>query len=142
MVDWLGGGWSEGVSKTVATLPEVPGLTGAVTLAVSSGPKSELRVSWRYVDGVASPAGVATEGTATEGTATEREGAALELTIGAEDAADLLAGRVEPSVSFMRGRLKASGDGALLIGFLRSTADPAFDRWRRQAAAVASPPPA
>jgi hypothetical protein len=37
----------------------------------------------------------------------------------------------------MRGRLKASGDGGLLLGFLRSTTDSKFVAWREKVAALA-----
>ncbi len=35
-------------------------------------------------------------------------------------------GEMEPSVAFMRGRLKATGDGGLLLGLLASTATDSY----------------
>jgi hypothetical protein len=87
--------------------------------------KREVRLRWRYDEGHphpdASPSGPSD----------------LELTIGAGDAADLFRGRSEASVSFMRGRLKAAGDGSLLLAFLESTATPGFDSWRDRALGLA-----
>ena len=66
------------------------------------------------------------------------DGAELALTAAAADAADVLAGRVEPSVAFMRGRLKASGEGGLLLAFLASTATDDFEEWRSRVGAVST----
>jgi putative sterol carrier protein len=60
----------------------------------------------------------------------------LELTASGADALAVINGEVEPSVAFMRGRLKASGSGRLLLGFLRSTATPEFEKWRQQVEAL------
>jgi hypothetical protein len=42
-------------------------------------------------------------------------------------AAELAAGRVEPSVAFMQGRMKTSGDQAALLRVLAVTATPEFE---------------
>jgi hypothetical protein len=50
---------------------------------------------------------------------------------------EVVSGTVEPSVAFMRGRLKAAGHGGLLLGFLESTRSDAFQTWRRGMAGLA-----
>ena len=56
----------------------------------------------------------------------------LMLTIARDDAQAVASGEVEPSVAYMRGRLKASGDGALLLGLLASTATESYRDWLRR----------
>jgi hypothetical protein len=50
----------------------------------------------------------------------------LTLTIGTDDARLIKQGELEPSVAFMRGRLKTSGDNALLLRVLAWSATPDF----------------
>lgn len=52
----------------------------------------------------------------------------LSLSLSAQDAAEVRAGRLAPSVAFMQGRLKTAGDNALLLQVLGWTASPAFDQ--------------
>jgi hypothetical protein len=54
----------------------------------------------------------------------------------AADAAEVFSGRVEPSVAFMRGRLKATGEGSVLLAFLESTTSDGYDGWREGIAGV------
>ena len=117
--------WAAEAGELWSLLPGVPGADGTVTLSVAVAPRKEASVHWRYESGqvVAGGAGAG-------------EAAALTLTTNAADAADLLAGRVDPSVAFMRGRLKAAGEGGLLLGFLASTATEGFEAWRSRVGAV------
>jgi hypothetical protein len=50
----------------------------------------------------------------------------LTLTLSTDDARAVKDGRLEPSVAFMQGRLKTSGDNALLLRVLKWSATPAF----------------
>jgi hypothetical protein len=50
----------------------------------------------------------------------------LTLTIGTDEAGLLKDGELDPSVAFMRGRLKSTGDNALLLRILAWSATPAF----------------
>lgn len=50
----------------------------------------------------------------------------LTLTIGTDDAQLIKQGELEPSVAFMQGKLKTSGDNALLLRVLAWSATPAF----------------
>ncbi len=110
-------------------LPDAPGTEGTVSLAVAVAPRREVAVHWTYRQGR-----VITGGTG------PGDSPVLALSLGAVDAAEVLSGRVEPSVAFMRGRLKAAGEGSVLLAFLASTATDAFEKWRAQAEAVGARP--
>lgn len=129
MVEWLSPEWAAGVGGLWHLLPPVPHSSGTLSLAFVVAPRSEVAVHWAYEEGkvVSGGAGASSE-------------ARLALSLPAGDAADVLSGRVEPSVAFMRGRLKASGDGALLLGFLASTVTPDFEAWRQRVAEITPVP--
>lgn len=129
MTEWLGPEWAEQAGALFDRLPTAGGANGTVCLAVATAPRREVAIHWRYEDGraVSGASGVAAD-------------ADLSLSMAAADAREVFSGRVEPSVAFMRGRLKASGDGALLLSFLRSTAEPSFVAWREAVAGVAAVP--
>jgi SCP-2 sterol transfer family len=61
----------------------------------------------------------------------------LTLTIGTDEARLVKEGELDPSVAFMRGRLKSSGDNALLLRILAWTTTPAFTEalaaWSKEA---------
>jgi predicted lipid carrier protein YhbT len=65
----------------------------------------------------------------------------LTLSLAPEDARAILEGRLSPSVAYMQGRLKASGDNELLLKVLEWSASPAFAKalqeWRGQFEAIA-----
>lgn len=126
-MDWLGEEWASEAAAAVGMLPYAPGESGTVSFAVAEGTgkkRKEAGFHWRY-----------DEGKAVDGEAGVDPEADLVLLIADADATELLSGLVEPSVSFMRGRLKASGDGGLLLGFLRSTTDPKYESWRKKVGA-------
>ena len=129
MADWLSPEWAEEAAGLCRLLPEAPGADGTVTWSFSIAPRKEVGFHWRYEHGKVA--------TAEAGPAAEAD---LTLTLAAADAADVLAGRVEPSVAFMRGRLKASGDGGLLLAFLESTTSAGYPAWRDGVAALAPVP--
>ncbi len=129
MADWLSPEWAEEAAALCHLLPEAPGADATVTLSLASAPRREVCFHWRYEKGRVTGWGAGPVGDAE-----------LALSLAAADAADVLAGRVEPSVAFMRGRLKATGDGAVLLAFLESTTVAAFEGWR-QAVAALSPVP-
>jgi putative sterol carrier protein len=52
----------------------------------------------------------------------------LTLTISADDASLVKKGELEPSVAFMQGKLKSTGDNALLLSILAWSATPAFTK--------------
>lgn len=61
----------------------------------------------------------------------------LALTIGTDDARLVKDGELDPSVAFMRGRLKSTGDNALLLRILAWSATPAYTKalaaWSKEA---------
>ncbi len=126
MVSWLTQDWADEAADLASLLPPVPGASGSISLAVSGGARKEVHFRWGYDGGVAG-----------SGVSSSRPEADLVLTLASPDAVDVFSGAVEPSVAFMRGRLKAAGDGGLLLGFLQSTTTPAFQAWRRGVAALA-----
>lgn len=129
MADWLSEEWAEGVGALAGSLPVVPGVTATVCLTVGLGGRREVGCHWRYDDG--SPGG---------GGGGKLPDADLLLTLAGADAAGVVSGAVTPSVAFMRGRLKAAGDGSVLLAFLASTTAPEFESWRSQVAALADVP--
>jgi hypothetical protein len=99
-------------------LPRVPGLTGTVALVVTGGSDGDVKVSARIVDGRPVAA------TAEAGPEPD-----LTLTLPVAELAAVAAGTLDPSVAFMRGRLKTSGDHGILLGVLASTADSGYASW-------------
>lgn len=119
MADWLDDEWASRFAATTAGLPEIPGASATVCLKFTGGVRKEIPVHWSYTGGVPSAGAL--------GTGPEPD---LEFTLSAADAREVLSGSVEPSVAFMRGRLKASGDGGLLLRFLEATTTKEFESWR------------
>jgi putative sterol carrier protein len=117
--------WATEVARLASELPPIPGTSGTISLTVSGARRKETSLHWRY-----------DSGTACKGEQGSKADADLVLTIAAADAVDVISGAVEPSVAFMRGRLKASGNGGLLIGFLASTTAQGYEAWREQVAAL------
>lgn len=128
MSAWLTEAWAKEVSACAAQRPAAPGAEGIVEVAVSGGPEGEVRYHWTYAGGVP-VAGQAGRAPAPD----------LAFSVTAADARALLRGEVEPSVAFMRGRLKATGDGGLLLAVLGSTTTGGFEVWRQRCAALGEP---
>ena len=125
MADWLSEEWLQGLADLADSRPPVPGITGTVSVAITIGRRDQVAYHWSYRDGVPGDGGV--------GAAADAQ---LALLAANDDAAALMSGEVEPSVAYMRGRLKASGDGALLLAYLESTATDQYREWRSHAASV------
>jgi hypothetical protein len=125
MADWPNEEWAASLAAATDGLPDVSGRSGTVQVKFTGGTRKEISVHWSYQDGVP---GIGTVGPVAD--------ADLEFTLAAPDASDVISGAVEPSVAFMRGRLKASGDGGLLLAFLQSATIEEFSTWRDQIAAA------
>ena len=121
MAEWLSEEWLKEVADQAGTRPPVAGANGTVSLAITTGRRDEVSYHWSYRDGVPGEGGV--------GAIADAD---LMLTIARDDAQAVASGEVEPSVAYMRGRLKASGDGALLLGLLASTATDSYRDWLRR----------
>jgi hypothetical protein len=126
MAAWLTQEWADEAAGLTSRLPSAPGASGSISLTVSGGKKKEAHFQWGYQNGRPG-----------EGIPSSRPDADLVLTLAGPDAVDVLSGAVDPSVAFMRGRLKAAGDGGLLLAFLLSTTSTEFQTWRRGVAALA-----
>ncbi len=126
MTAWLSEEWAGEAAALADLLPPAPGLTGTFSLAVSLGSRREIGLHWTYKDGAPGGGGPGAD-----------QDADVALTLTAADALDVFGGGVEPSVAFMRGRLKASGDGALLLEFLASTGTKQYEKWRSRVGALA-----
>ena len=124
MPDWLTLEWADKASALSGLLPHLPGADGVVSLAVSGGGRREAAFRWSYKAGMPGEAGSDVEPD-------------LSMTMASQDAVEVLSGRVEPSVAFMRGRLKTAGDNGMLLLFLDSTNSAEFGRWREAVAALA-----
>jgi hypothetical protein len=126
--EWLSEEWLKEVAALAASRPPAAGLSGTVSVAVSIARGKEVAYHWSYRDGAPGEGGMGPV-----------PDAHLVLTIGRDDARSIWTGEVEPSVAYMRGKLKASGDGALLLGLLESTATDAYRKWRQHAMDLAEP---
>jgi putative sterol carrier protein len=126
MPSWLSQEWAEEAASLTSRLPPIPDASGSIALTVSGGSRKEVHFHWAYKSGVAA-----------EGAPGPQPDADLVLTLASADAVQVFSGVVEPSVAFMRGRLKAAGDGGLLLGFLESTRSDTFETWRRGMAGLA-----
>jgi SCP-2 sterol transfer family len=126
MPSWLTQEWAADAASLASGLPPIAGASGSISLTVSAGKRKEVHFHWSYENGVAG-----------DGVPTSQPDADVVLTLASPDAVDIFAGAVEPSVAFMRGRLKAAGDGGLLLGFLQSSTTSRFQVWRQRVAALA-----
>jgi hypothetical protein len=117
--EWLSDEWLKELVALTGARPRVAGANGTVSMVITGGPAGDVSYHWSYGDGVPGDGGV--------GTAPDSD---LTLTMPRADAEAVANGNVEPSVAYMRGRLKASGNGGLLLGLLASTATDAYRVWR------------
>ena len=120
-MEWLSEEWLKDVADQAGARPPVAGANGMVSMVITTGRRDEVSYHWSYRDGIPGEGGV--------GPVADAD---LTLTITRADAEAVASGEVEPSVAYMRGRLKASGDGALLLGLLASTATDSYRDWRRR----------
>ena len=118
--------WVAEAAEQYRLLPDAGEVSGTVNFSVVVAPRREVSFHWRYEAGkpVGGGAGLDPE-------------AQLSLSADARDASEILAKQVRPEVAFMRGRLKATGQGDLLLAFLRTCSDRGFDEWRERVASLA-----
>ncbi|MBO0732438.1 MAG: SCP2 sterol-binding domain-containing protein [Acidimicrobiaceae bacterium] len=117
MPDWLSDEWLDRLAAAVAERPPAPGVTGVVETVIAIGRGKDVRIRVAYKEGEPSwsPSGDAADVTFTVPTA---------------EAQAVLTGDLEPSVGFMRGRIKTSGSPGLVLAWLQSTSTPAWAAWR------------
>jgi hypothetical protein len=123
VAEWLSEEWLKDMVAAAGTRPPVEAANGTISVTITGGPAGEVAYHWSYRTGIPGDGGIGAMATAD-----------LILTIGHADARTVATGEVDPSVAYMRGRLKASGDGALLLGWLASTATDDYRQWRQRLA--------
>ncbi|MDQ6838745.1 MAG: SCP2 sterol-binding domain-containing protein [Actinomycetota bacterium] len=111
MAEWLSPAWVEESTRAIESWPfagEAPPAPVALTVTVTGGPQGDATYvrHWWPAHGV--------------------EERALALTVAFPEARALLAGQVSPSVAFMRGRLKTSGDHGAALDVLAASSRPPF----------------
>lgn len=123
MAPWLTPTWVEESARVLGTWPPADGRLPplapvAVAVTVTGGPEGDAHWERRWW---------ATPGaTGSEATTSERGDRILALTIPAATAGAILRGDLSPSVAFMQGRLKTSGDQGAVLDVLAATATDAF----------------
>ena len=114
-VDFLSEDWVSLQRELGAALPARPGASARVQHTVTGAPVEVVYwLAWedgRVVDGGLGP----------------DPAAEVTLVTPRALAAELAQGRVEPSVAFMQGRMKTSGDQAALLRVLAATATPEYE---------------
>jgi hypothetical protein len=121
VAEWLSEEWLKDMAALADARPPLSGAGGTVSLAITVGRGREVGYHWQYREG--------RPGGGSVGVAADAD---LVLTVARDDAWSVLTGEMEPSVAFMRGRLKASGDGGLLLAVLESTSTGAYGEWRQR----------
>ena len=114
-VEFLSEDWVSLQRELGAALPPRPGVSARVQFTVTGAPGEVFYwLAWedgRVVDGGLGP----------------DPAAEVQLVTPRALAAELAQGRVEPSVAFMQGRMKTSGDQAALLRVLAATATPEYE---------------
>jgi SCP-2 sterol transfer family len=124
---WLSAEWFEEALPLWSEVPAVSELSARVQCEISGGPEGSAVGHWvldggRVAD--SGPGGV--------------ERPDVTLTIAWDDALALHRGEVDPSVAFMRGRLKVAGSMAVMLPLLAASATDSYREVRRQVAALTS----
>ena len=114
-VEFLSEEWVSLQRELGAALPARPGASGRLQYTVTGAPGEVVYwLAWedgRVVDGGLGP----------------DPAAEVMLVAPRSLATELASGRVEPSVAFMQGRMKTSGDQAALLRILAVTATPEYE---------------
>jgi len=111
MSQWLSDAW---VAETAATIDLASPFAALVQITVTCTAGGDVRFHRIYEDGHVVGGGPG-----------PAKGPDVALTLPEVDARDVLEGRLDPSVAFMQGRLKTSGDNGLLLGLLSGWSSPA-----------------
>jgi SCP-2 sterol transfer family len=122
---WLSTEWFDETRPLWSEVPVADELSGRVQCEISGGPEGSNPCHWVLEGGrvVDSGPGVI-------------DGPDVTLTLAWDDALALHRGDVDPSVSFMRGRLKVAGSMALMLGLLAAAATDTYRDVRRQVVEV------
>ncbi len=119
MSRWLSPEWFEEVRAVTEQARVVPGLRARIGCELTGGPEGTVRCYGIVEDG-------RLVGGA-EGKGDRRDGAPdVALTVAWDDAVALQQGVLDPSVAFMRGRLRVAGSMEVVTALLPLTATPGY----------------
>src|SRR5262249_26201175 len=102
----------------------IDNVSAVVELQVTGTPSGDVRVH-----------AVLDQGTLREARIGARPDALLSLTLPYDNALAVVDGSLDPTVAYMRGRLKTSGDDATLLALLSRSRSPGFRTLREELAA-------
>ena len=109
------------LSSALATAPSVAADEQfTVSLTLSDGKRTNAVSTWTVANGAVSAA-ASLDG--------EPD---LALVIPPTDARAVASGALQPAAAYMQGKLKATGDMALMLRLVKSSGTPTFDVWRSQ----------
>ncbi len=122
-----GNNWpSEAWVAATSELASAGNVSGTVEVTVKGAPGGEARYYRSFDDGRVTDAGWG-----------PAPAADLSVTVTADDARAMLEGELDPSVAFMSGRLKTSGDNGRVLVLLAGWSTPPAQRARRSMAEAA-----
>jgi putative sterol carrier protein len=122
---WLSEAWFDEVRALAGALPARPGLSARIQEQITGGPDGDVACYWELDDGrprAAAPGTIAD--------------ADVTVTLSWSDAAAVATGSLDPSVAFMRGRMKVAGSMAVTLALLPAARAPEALELRRQVAAI------
>ncbi len=125
MAKFLTAEWFDEAGRLGADQPPRPGATGRVQVVVSGGPNGDVKGSFTVEDGRVVGAAV--------GDAPDAE---LTMTLDYATAVEIQQGTLDPSVAFMQGRSKTTGDTGLLLQLLPVTRTDGYQAFQEKLRAV------
>ncbi len=125
MSAWLSEAWFDEVRTLAGSLPPRPGLSARIQEQITGGPDGDISCYWELEDGhpTAAAPGVI-------------DGADVTLTLSWSDAAAIASGALDPSVAFMRGRMKVVGSMEVTLALLPAARAPEAVELRQRVAAL------
>jgi hypothetical protein len=127
--------WAEAVRAGFDGLDGPDALTGSVRVDVTGGPDGDLSMYADFDRGHLTGAGAGSGAGTGTGVGS---GPAATLSLTAADAWAVLAGDLDPSVAFMQGRMKVTGDMGLVLDLLALAATDDFRARRQQLAGLSA----
>jgi putative sterol carrier protein len=115
MAKWLTQEWLDEMSRLAKSQPERPGATAKLQYVITGGPEGDVHYYW-----------VLEDGRLLENRLGEIDDADVTLTETYADAMSVQKGELDASAAFMQGKLKVSGNMALLMALLPVTASPEY----------------
>ncbi len=125
MSRFLSEDWFEESRRVADSATFAEGVSGRIACEVTGGPDGEVRCGAVLEDGRLTAWGPGAV-----------DGPELTVTTTAADAAAIQRGELDPSVAYMRGRLKAAGSMSLLLALLSATATEEHRELRQRVAAI------